>query len=210
MKLIVFGATGATGSRLVERAVAAGHAVVAVARDPARVAPRAGLTVRAADVLDPAAVAAAVAGGADAVVSCIGPTRNRRPGTVVSAGVAHLVAACRAAGVRRLVMQSGILMTDGRELSAANRLAVRVLRRALAAAVADKAAAEQTLRDSLLDWVIVRPVGLTNRPLRGTYTAGPAARVRPFRLLPFADCADCLLRAATDPAWTRQTVNLGR
>ena len=165
-------------------------------------------------MFDPAAVAAAVAaavdGAADAVISCIGPTRNLRPGTVMSTGIVHLVAACEAAGVRRLVMQSGILMSDGGELSLANRVAVRVLRRVFAAAVTDKAKAERAVRESPLEWVIVRPVGLADAPARFAYTAGPAARVRPLSLLPFADCADCLLRAAGEPAWTRQTVNVGR
>ena len=77
MKLTIFGATGRTGRQLTEQALAAGHEVTAVVRDPARLAglasPR--LHVLTADVLDPAAIVPAVA-GADAVATAIGPRGN--------------------------------------------------------------------------------------------------------------------------------------
>jgi putative NADH-flavin reductase len=67
MKLTIFGATGATGTCLVQQALSAGHQVTAVVRDPARLAvpaqPR--LRVVTADVLDPVAISPAV-DGADA------------------------------------------------------------------------------------------------------------------------------------------------
>ena len=58
MHLALFGATGRVGGRLLEYALAEGHTVRALVRDPAKLVPRAGLTVLAGDVLDPAAVAA--------------------------------------------------------------------------------------------------------------------------------------------------------
>jgi putative NADH-flavin reductase len=208
MKIAVFGATGATGSRVVERALAAGHDVIAVARMPSKVSPRERLVVRPGDALDAASVRAGCA-GADAVISCIGPTSNRAPGKVVSAGTANMIAGCADAGVKRFVMQSGITLSDGRELSAASRFALSLVRPFFAEAIADKAVAERAVQGSDLDWVIVRPVGLGDDKPRGAYTAGPLARVSPF-LLPFADCADCLLRATTEAAWTRRIVNVGR
>jgi putative NADH-flavin reductase len=74
MKLTIFGATGATGTTLVSQALAAGHEVTAVVRDPARLAvadsPR--LRIVTADVMDPDAIGPAVT-GADAVLSAVGP-----------------------------------------------------------------------------------------------------------------------------------------
>jgi len=107
--------------------------------------------------------------GADAVVSCVGPRSNVRPGTVMSAGTAHMVAA-KAAGVRRFVFQSGIGLSDGVELSRANRWLLRALWRPLfAAAIHDKAEGERVLRASALEWVIVRPVVLREAPAAGHY-----------------------------------------
>ena len=81
MKIVVFGATGGTGERIVERALAEGHEVVAVARKPEAFTTRhSRLKVVKGDVLDPASVATAIV-GADAVLSSVGlpMTRTRAP-----------------------------------------------------------------------------------------------------------------------------------
>jgi uncharacterized protein YbjT (DUF2867 family) len=209
MRIVVFGATGATGRLVVERGLRAGHDLIAAVRAPSAVAARERLDVRTADVLDAASVRAACT-GADVAISCIGPTRNRAPGRLVSEGTANILRGCADAGVNRLVMQSGITLSDGAELAAPNRLGLALVRPFFAAAIADKALAERAVHASDLDWVIVRPVGLAASDSRGRYTAGPRARVSPFLPLPFADAADCLLRAAVEPAWSRQVVNVGR
>ena len=73
MKLTILGATGATGTALTGQALAAGHEVTAVVRDPARLAVPAhpGLRTVTADVMDPASIAPAI-DGADAVISAVG------------------------------------------------------------------------------------------------------------------------------------------
>src|ERR1700688_848354 len=74
MKLTILGATGATGTWLTSQALAAGHEVTAVVRDPARLAVPAHPRLRTvtADIMDPASIAAVIA-GADAVISAVGP-----------------------------------------------------------------------------------------------------------------------------------------
>jgi putative NADH-flavin reductase len=63
MRLTIFGASGQTGRHLLTQALAAGHTVTAVVRDPTRPPVRHDrLAVAVADVLDPAAIQAAVAG----------------------------------------------------------------------------------------------------------------------------------------------------
>jgi hypothetical protein len=82
--------------------------------------------------------------------------------------------------------------------------------RAERAAIIDKAVAERMTQKIDLEWVIVRPVVLVDKPAKGRYTAGPLARVAPLVPLSFDDCADCLLRAATDePNWIGKIVNVG-
>lgn len=128
----------------------------------------------------------------------------------MSAGVASILTECKRANVQRFIMQSGIMLSDGRELSWPNRLAVRAVRRIFIAAITDKAAAERATQQTDMEWVIVRPVVLAGKPAKGRYTAGPSARVAPFIPLSFDDCADCLLRAATDePSWIGKIVNVG-
>ncbi|OZB92356.1 NAD(P)-dependent oxidoreductase [Paenibacillus sp. XY044] len=228
MKIAVIGATGATGRKVMERALELGHEVVAVARRPEVITPAERLSTRQGYVFDASSMANAIA-GTDVVISCIGPTKNFppgtfmskgipnmlaanfSPGTVMSEGTPNILAACQRAGVKRLVMQSGIGLSDGKELSAVNRWAMRIHQSIFSKAIKDKAIAERAVQRSDLDWVIVRPAGLRDVAATLKYTAGPSARIAPFRSLPFIDCADCLVRAATsEPTWVRKIVNVGR
>lgn len=70
MKLIVFGPTSGTGRELLKQALEQGQAVVAFARNPAKIEDleHASLRVVRGDVLDPKGVESAVA-GQDAVLS---------------------------------------------------------------------------------------------------------------------------------------------
>jgi hypothetical protein len=146
----------------------------------------------------------------EAVISCIGPEKNLSPGKLMSVGVANILAECKHTNVRRLIMQSGIGLSDGRELSWLSRFVVRISGRIFTAAVTDKAVAERLTQETDMEWVIVRPVALQDKPGKGHYTAGPLARVAVLVPLSFDDCADCLLRAATDkPSWIGKIVNVG-
>jgi uncharacterized protein YbjT (DUF2867 family) len=96
-------------------------------------------------------------------------------------------------------------------LSRVNRWVLRTMWRPLfAAAIRDKAEGERILRASALEWVLVRPIPLREAPATGRYLAGPRAPVALFVPISFADCAACLLRAISEPAWTRQIIDLGR
>jgi putative NADH-flavin reductase len=209
MKIAVIGATGATGRRVVNHALAQGHSVTAVARYPERLSPADRLSFVRGDALSPGGLTGALE-GVEAVISCIGPEKNLSPGTLMSVGVANILTECKRANVRRFIMQSGIGLSDGRELSCANRFVVRVSGWIFSAAVIDKATAERMTQKMDMEWVIVRPVVLADKPAKGRYTAGPLARVAPLVPLSFEDCADCLLRAAIDePSWIGKIVNVG-
>ena len=125
MRLVVFGATGGTGANVVDRALADGHDVVAAVRHPDALPARARLAVLLCDVLDAAAVAAAMSDG-DAVICAIGPASNRKPGTLISVGTSNLLAGCIASGINRFVFESGLMVSDGHELSTSGRFAVKM------------------------------------------------------------------------------------
>jgi len=69
MKIALIGATGQVGSRLLGEALERGHQVTAIARNPASLAPRDGLTALALDVTDGDKLAAALAGHDVALIS---------------------------------------------------------------------------------------------------------------------------------------------
>jgi nucleoside-diphosphate-sugar epimerase len=108
MKIAVVGATGRTGRQVAGQALARGDDVIALARHPEALpllGP--GLVAAAADVLDRAAVAQALA-GADAVVSALGIGASRQPTVVYSDGTANVLHAMDAHGIRRLAVISAV------------------------------------------------------------------------------------------------------
>src|SRR5215471_2793378 len=108
MKLAVVGATGRTGRLVVEQALARGDEVIALARHPeARPGHGPDVAVAAADVLDRAAVAGALA-GAEAVVSALGIGASRQPTTVYSEGTANILHAMGVHGITKLAVISAV------------------------------------------------------------------------------------------------------
>ena len=208
MRIVVFGSTGGTGKQLIERGLARGHQLVAVARRPEAVPPRDGLTVVKGDVLDAASVTAALK-GADAVISAFGPPDEQNPGTLMSTGVANLIAGCAAAGVKRLVFESGLMAGEGAGLSFLHRTMVALYGMTRRALRDDKRVAEASIRASPLDWAIVRPPGLRDGPATGSFVCGVDARVNPVKAMSFPDVADCLLDVTANAALSRVTLSAG-
>jgi putative NADH-flavin reductase len=201
MNITIFGATGGTGACLLRQALATGHRVTAVVRDPARLAgpataARSRLKVVTADVMDPAAIGPAVA-GADAVLSAIGP-HGSGPTTVSQDSAAAIIAAMRAAGARRLIIVSGSVVTDAGD-DPFLRLVKPLLRRTqLRHVCADMRRAEDEVRSSGLDWTIMRPPRLTDQPAAGTYRTGIDRNLPREYTISRADLAACILGLAGD------------
>lgn len=110
MKILVTGATGKVGSRLVQRLAQRGDQVRALVRDPSRANElrQAHVELLLGDLLEPASLAGAVR-GVDAVVHCAAFFRGATPEqarSVNELGTEHLAAAARTAGVKRFVFTS--------------------------------------------------------------------------------------------------------
>ena len=207
--LAIIGATGATGSALLDEALLKGYRVKAVVRTPDKLKPRIKLEIVRGDVIDADGLAAALQ-GIDYVIACFGPSDHKAVGDLMSAGARNVVKACELNGVNRFVFMSGFVQSEGEEFSLINRWAIKLLRRYYHASYADKVIAESTIENSALDWVIVRAVALADKPAAGEYKAGVLARVSPFNALPYADCANCLLDALHNDSWTNQIINVGK
>ncbi|WP_157264061.1 NAD(P)-dependent oxidoreductase [Azohydromonas aeria] len=109
MKIVIFGATGRIGSRLLSEALARGHEVTVIAREPARLQMRQGLTVKKGDLRDEAALIPLVAGH-DAVLTAVHFT---------DADAEKFLRIVRGAGVARLLVTGGagsLLVAPERQL----------------------------------------------------------------------------------------------
>jgi putative NADH-flavin reductase len=207
MKLTIFGATGGTGTCLVEQALAAGHDVTAVVRNPARLAvpSQQGLRVVTADVMDPAAIGPALA-AADAVISALGPRGTGRT-TVSQDSVRSIIQAMQESGAQRLLTVSGSVVTDEGE-GAVMRFVLKPVVRAtfLRQVCADMRRAEEEVRNSRLDWTIMRPPGLTGKAATGHYRTAMESNLRHGTRISRADLAACMLTLINDPAAIRKHV----
>jgi putative NADH-flavin reductase len=107
MRIVIVGATGYVGSALLTEALARGHEVTALVRDPRRLPQHPRLAAAAADLYDPAAVARAV-GGHAAVLCAFSPGRDVADLRLRHrAGSAALLEGVRRAGVPRLLVVGG-------------------------------------------------------------------------------------------------------
>ena len=209
MKLLVLGASGGTGRNLVEQALAANHDVLVLARKPESIVLVDHLAVQKGDVLDADAVASAVQ-GCDAVLSAFGPANNREPGTLMSVGVANIIAGCTKHGVKRFVFESGLMCSDGTGLGVFSRLGVKAVGAIYHKMRDDKRIAEREIQASTLDWIIVRPPALSHRPALGTYKHGVDIAINGTKSLPHADVAAFMLRCATDDSLVKTVQVIGR
>jgi uncharacterized protein YbjT (DUF2867 family) len=199
MKLLVLGATGATGRLVVDQALAAGHHVRALVRPPEKLAAAGpALEVITGQATDPVHVGDAMA-GVDAVISTLGAAS----GSVMTDAARAIIAGSAASGVRRVVVLSSYAVLRER----LSRPAGLMSRLAMGALVKDKTAAEDLLRSSDLDWTIVHAVRLTNGPATGSARVVPGrATLKMGDSIARADVAAWLLTAAADESASRRAI----
>jgi putative NADH-flavin reductase len=207
MKLVAFGATGGTGRAIVAQGLEQGHVVTAFVRNPAAVTTKhERLKLVQGNVLDYPSVQAAVQ-GQDAVLSALG-VRKLRKNSILSDGTKNILRAMGQHGVRRFVCESSLGVGDSLgQLGWVFNLFILPL--FLRNIFSDKEVQEQSIRQSGLDWIIVRPAVLTNGPRTRVYRSGFGSTDRTIRgKVSRADVADFMLRQLTDDTYLRKTPGL--
>jgi putative NADH-flavin reductase len=171
MRVLIVGASGGTGRELVSQALDRGLAVTALVRHPTRLrVTDARLTIAVGDVLDSPSLERVVR-NQDVVLSALGHKRWWFPTRILSDGTRNLVRAMEAAGVRRLICETALGVGDGWwRMGIYYTLFLTPF--ILPFYFNDKRRQEAIIRQSALDWTIVRPGILTNGPRRGVYRHG--------------------------------------
>lgn len=168
MKLVLFGATGNLGPRILAEMLQRGLEVTAFVRQAGKLAPRDRLSLAMVDVRDTAPVARAIAGH-DAVVSALGPGGFYQGAMddAASVGMANIIRGMREAGVRRLVAlaESGLLEA-GQGRLVRDLPTYPAFLRGLAA---EHMKAYGLLRSSGLDWTLLCPPRMAPGTRTGRY-----------------------------------------
>ena len=204
MRVAIFGASGRTGRPLVEQALAAGHEVRALVRDPSKLQTGGErLVVIRGDVLDAARVEETVA-GTEAVLSALGQTKGSTR-DVQTRGTENIVAAMERHGVRRLVSLTGAGVGDPRdEPKIVDRAITFLLRRLQPDVLEDGVRHAEVIKASGLEWVIVRGPRLTEGPKKGGYRVGMVGKNSGTQVSR-ADLAEFMLAQLTTDTHLRQT-----
>ncbi|MGP1373754.1 MAG: NAD(P)-dependent oxidoreductase [Almyronema sp.] len=207
MKLLIVGATGGVGRQVVEQALTQGHEVTAFGRHPAKLAiQHPNLTLFQGDVLAPTAVAQAVQ-GQDAVVCTLG-SGQKLTGTVRSQGTRHIIQAMEHSGVRRLICQT--TLGAGDSWGSLNFYWKYIMFGLILRNVfSDHQRQEAEVKQSRLDWTIIRPGAFVTGDRTGQYRHGFPGTDKTSQLkISRADVADFILKQLSDTAYLHQAPSL--
>jgi putative NADH-flavin reductase len=213
MNIAIFGASGATGTLLTQRCLAAGHNVNALLRTPERFPLRNRVRVVQGSPFDIAPVRQTIE-SADVVLSALG-AKSLRKEDVLERAVPQIIAAMeetlsRAKPVRRIIVlgSAGALPTSLDKQPVWRRWFVQniVYNTFLKWPVASQISQWNNLSRSKLDWTMVMPPMLSNAPARGTYRVDGDALPRDGSRISRADVADFMMQQIGSAQWIRKGV----
>jgi uncharacterized protein YbjT (DUF2867 family) len=202
-KVLIIGASHGIGLETVKAALRAGHSVRALARSAAIIPLQdANLDKVSGNALDPDTIRNALR-DIDVVIQTLGvdfsPMLVFEGTRLFSESTRILVDAMKAAGVKRLITVTGLGAGDSRGHGGL-LYDVVVFPLLLKRVYDDKDVQEWIIKSSGLDWTIVRPGLLTNRPATGRYRILTAPEDWRFGMISRADVADFLVRQVDDRA----------
>ena len=201
-KILVLGATGGTGQLIVSQAVARGYDVTVLVRSAEKARDLRGAKFIVGDARDETALRQALK-GRDAIVSALGTAASPfRTVTLLSTATRALVSAMKAEHVSRLVCITGMGAGDsaGHGGFLFDNLIFPLLLRKV---YADKDRQEAIVRESGLDWVLVRPSVLNNKPSRNAIRALTDLSDFHGGSISREDVARFVLDQLCDDAWLR-------
>ena len=207
MNVLVLGATGSVGGHLVRQGLARGHRITVLVRSPEKMRAFEGrLTILQGDVLDRHAVEKAVA-GQEAVIYSVGVS-TISPTTLFSQSTKILLEAMVGNGVKRLICITGVGAgeTRGHGGFFYDRIIFPLFTKHR---YQDKDRQEELIRNSTLDWIIVRPAPFHEGESSGTLQAVTEVHGVTLRRITRAEVATFALDQLTDNRFLRNAPFIG-
>jgi putative NADH-flavin reductase len=213
MNIAIFGASGATGTLLTQRCLAAGYNITALLRTPEKFPLRDKIRIVRGSPFDLVSVRHTIE-GADVVLSSLGANSLKKE-DVLERAVPQIIAAMQQTAsqtkpTRRIIVlgSAGALPTSLDKQPAWRRWIVQniVYKTFLKWPIASQISQWKDLSHSDLDWTMVMPPMLTNTPARGSYRIDGDALPRNGSRISRADVADFMMEQINNPQWIKKGV----
>jgi putative NADH-flavin reductase len=210
--ILILGAAGGIGRQCVDIALAKGHHVTAVLRNPAKLTiVHQHLRIVKGDITDPATFSKDLE-NVDAVISAIGVSGglgSDKPTTLYSKGATNVLQAIKKAGVKRAFFISASAIEVSPAIPFFIRLIAKyVLQKLLKHMYADLRLMENLVKASDVNWTIIRPPQLTNKPLTGRYRVAINTFLKNCLKISRADVAHFMISSIADETTYKATIEI--
>ncbi|HZY35810.1 MAG TPA: SDR family oxidoreductase [Mucilaginibacter sp.] len=208
MNILIIGANGGIGKKTVETALAAGHRVTAMVRNPASLSivhPE--LKIVKGDIRQPETFEGFL-DGQDVVISAIGE-KNREPTTLYSEGNRNLLQAMEKKGLKRAFFISASAIEISPVQPFFIRLATKyIVQKLFGNGYADQRVMEKLIKESNIDYTIMRPPRLTDKPATGRYRFAINTFLKNCLMISRADVAHFMINNISNEATYKTTVEI--
>jgi putative NADH-flavin reductase len=207
-RLLIIGANGGIGRQCVEAALAAGHHVTALLRNPANLPlTHPHLQIVKGDILDPATFSTCLE-KTQAVISAIG-VKGTKPTTLYSRGNAIILQEMKKAGIKRAFFISASAVEISPVLPFYVKLAAKyIVQKILRHMYADLRKMEAEIKESDANWTIIRPPRLTDQPATGHYRFSINSFLPNCLKISRADVAHFIIANITNKATYKSTIEI--
>lgn len=208
MNILVIGANGGIGKNAVEAALAAGHKVTALVRNPAKLTlAHANLEIIKGDVRQPETFERYLE-KKDAVISALGEKMDE-PTTLYSEGNRTLIKAMEKKGIRRAFFISASAIEISPVQPFYIRLATKyIVQKLFGHGYADQRIMEKLIKESSIDWTIMRPPRLTDKPRTGRYRFAINSFLKNCLTISRADVAHFMINNICNAATYKATIEI--
>lgn len=204
--ILIFGATGRTGKNLINQGLAQGYDITAFVRDPHRLQiQNKHLDILTGSISNPSQVSKAI-NEQDVIISVLGNKTSQALGktiTTISEATKNILKGMLKKKVKRLIFVTSFGVSDN--IFFPEKLFIRLVLRNIFADIPNQ---EKLIKESGLEWTIVRPARLTNGAGIGSYKAKENLPINLFSHISRSDVADFLLKCVTNKQTIGKTITI--
>ena len=210
LNILVIGANGGIGKQAVQLALEAGHYVTAMLRDPSKlIIMHANLQIVKGDVMRPETLEEHIE-GKDVVISALGTNAVTKPTILYSEGNKTLLRALKKKDVRRAFFISASALDISPVLPFYVRFVEKyVVQKILKHMYDDLRIMERLIKGSDVNWTIMRPPRLVNKPATGEYRFAINSFLKNCLSISRADLAHFMINNITNEATYQTTIEIG-